>query len=70
MSNAGNWYDNAISKSFFATLKTEFIHKCNFLSRKQVRTSIFEFIEVFYNRIRIHSKLDFKSPFEYEKNYS
>lgn len=69
MSNPGNCYDNAISESFFATLKTELIHKCNFLSRKEARTSIFEFIEVFYNRIRIHSKLDFKSPFEYEKIY-
>jgi transposase InsO family protein len=69
MSDADNRYDNAISESFFATLKTELIHKCNFLSRKEAITSIFEFIEVFYNRIPIHSKLDFKSPFEYEKIY-
>ncbi|WP_422397997.1 IS3 family transposase [Spirobacillus cienkowskii] len=47
MSNADNCYDNTISELFFATLKTELIHKCNFLSRKEVRTSIFEFIEVF-----------------------
>ena len=66
MSSTGNCYDNAITESFFATLKIELIHKCNFLNRKEARVSIFEFIEVFYNRIRIHSKLDFKTPFEYE----
>jgi putative transposase len=67
MSSTVNCYDNAISESFFATLKTELIHKCNFQSRKEARIAIFEFIEVFYNRIRTHSKLDFKSPFEYER---
>jgi putative transposase len=66
MSSTGNCYDNAITESFFATLKIELFHKCNFLDRKEVRVSIFEFIEVFYNRIRIHSKLDFKTPFEYD----
>lgn len=69
MSGTGNCYDNAISESFFATLKTELIHKCNFHSRKEARIAIFEFIEVFYNRVRIHSKLDFNAPFEYEKIY-
>lgn len=70
MSGTGNCYDNAISESFFATLKTELIHKCNFYSRKEARIAIFEFIEVFYNRVRIHSKLDFKAPFEYERIYT
>ena len=70
MSSTANCYDNAISESFFATLKTELIYNCNFQSRKEAKIAIFEFIEVFYYRVRIHSKLDFKSPFDYERIYS
>ncbi len=70
MRSTSNCYDNAISESFFATLKNELIYNCNFQSRKEAKIAIFELIEVFYNRIRIHSKLDFKSPFDYERIYS
>ncbi len=70
MSSTANCYDNAISESFFATLKTELIYNCNFQSRKEAKIAIFEFIEVFYYRVRIHSKLDFKSPLDYERIYS
>ncbi len=69
MSCTGNCYDNSITESFFATLKLELVHKCNFFNRKEARISIFEFIEVYYNRILIYSKLDFKTPFEYESIY-
>ena len=67
MSSTGNCFDNAITETFFATLKKELIHRCNFKTRKEAKTSIFEYIEVFYNRIRSHSALGFLSPLEYER---
>lgn len=66
MSSTGNCYDNAISETFFATLKKELIHRCDFYTRKEAKSAIFEFIEVFYNRLRCHSALGFVSPMEYE----
>lgn len=66
MSSTGNCYDNAITETFFATLKKELIHRCNFRTRKEAKTSIFEYIEVFYNRVRCHSALGFLSPAEFE----
>ena len=68
MSSTGNCYDNAITETFFATLKKELIHRCNFKTRKEAKTSIFEYIEVFYNKIRRHSAIGFLSPLEYERN--
>lgn len=62
-------YDNSITETFFATLKKELVYRCNFLTRNAAKTAIFEFIEVFYNKIRIHSALDYLSPMEYEKKY-
>lgn len=67
MSSSGNCYDNAITETFFATLKKELIHRCNFKTRKEAKTSIFEFVEVFDNKIRGHSALGFLSPIEYER---
>jgi transposase InsO family protein len=67
MSSTGNCYDNSITETFFATLKKELIHRCNFLTRKEAKTAIFEYIEVFYNRIRSHSALGYLSPLEYER---
>ena len=65
MSGAGNCYDNAAMESFFSTLKSECVIG-QFESRAQARTAIFEFIEVWYNRERLHSSLGFLSPAEYE----
>ena len=62
-------FDNSITETFFATLKKELVYRCNFLTRKEAKSSIFEFIEVFYNRVRIHSALDYLSPLEYEASY-
>jgi len=62
-------YDNSITETFFATLKKELVHRCHFLTRSAAKSSIFEFIEVFYNRLRSHSALDYLSPLEYEENY-
>ncbi len=66
MSRKGNCLDNAVSESFFHTLKTELVHHCNFKTREENRSQIFEYIEVFYNRIRLHSANDYLSPVDYE----
>jgi len=67
MSRKGNCYDNACMESFFHTLKTELIRGERFRTRDEARLSIFEYVEVFYNRIRRHSALGYKSPAEYER---
>lgn len=66
MSRKGNCWDNAVSESFFHTLKTELIHQQRFLSREEARQAVFEYIEVFYNRERLHSANGYLSPVEYE----
>jgi len=66
MSRTGNVYDNAPMESFFATLKVELIHNRTYPSRQQARADIFEYIEIFYNRQRLHSTLDYRSPAHYE----
>jgi transposase InsO family protein len=68
MSRKGNCYDNACMESFFGTLKTELIYFTRFKTRAEARLAIFEYIEVFYNRIRLHSKLGYKSPVDFEKS--
>lgn len=68
MSGTGNCYDNAMLESFFATLKTECITE-RFITRSQARQTIFEFIEIWYNRQRRHSALDYLSPADFEKLY-
>jgi putative transposase len=67
MSRKGNCWDNAVSESFFHTLKVELIHGSNFETKEEAKQAIFEYIEVFYNRIRIHSGNDYLSPVEYER---
>jgi transposase InsO family protein len=67
MSSTGNCYDNAITESFFATLKTELIYDERYRTRNEARRSIFKYIEMFYNRNRIHSALGGLSPEQYEQ---
>ena len=67
MSAKGNCYDNAVMESFFHTLKTEVLYFERYRTRAEARQSIFEYIEVFYNRIRRHSSLGYLSPLEFEK---
>lgn len=67
MSRRGNCYDNAVMESFFSTLKTE-CATGQFASRQQARSKIFEFIEVWYNRKRLHSSLGYLSPLEFEQS--
>jgi len=66
MSRTGNCYDNAVMESFWATLKVEEIYRQNYATRDQARKAIFEYIEVFYNRIRRHSALGYLSPEAFE----
>ena len=67
LSRKGQCWDNAVGESWFATLKTELIHRQSWATRAQVRRAIFEFIEVFYNRQRLHSSLGYMTPAEYEE---
>jgi transposase InsO family protein len=66
MSRRGNCWDNAMMESFWATLKTELIHQHRYATRQEARQSIFEYIEVFYNRKRLHSSLGYQSPESFE----
>jgi len=66
MSRTGNCYDNAVVESFFGTLKTELIYHETYASRIAAHQSLFEYIEVFYNRQRRHSTLGYLSPAQYE----
>jgi putative transposase len=68
MSRKGNCWDNAVIESFFHTLKTECIHHKHFLSHAEAKEAIFDYIEVFYNRRRRHSYLNYKSPVEFEES--
>lgn len=67
MSRKGNCYDNAVAESFFSSLKNELIHHRDYHTRDQARTEIFEYIELFYNRRRIHQSLDYEAPLVYEQ---
>ncbi|MCX8043137.1 MAG: IS3 family transposase, partial [Desulfobacterota bacterium] len=67
MSGSGNCYDNAIMETFFHTLKTELVYVERYETRNEARGSIFDYIEVFYNRERRHSALTYTSPVEFER---
>jgi transposase InsO family protein len=66
MSRKGNAYDNAPMESFFSSFKRERVHQVHYATRNQARTDVFEYIEVFYNRRRLHSSLGYLSPAEFE----
>jgi putative transposase len=70
MSSTGNCYDNAIAESFFATFKKGHVFFERFHTREEARRRIFEYLEIFYNRIRRHSSLGYKSPVAYENLYA
>lgn len=67
MSRKGNCYDNAVVESFFSTLKNEWTWHQTFQDRAQARASLFEYIELFYNRQRRHAALDYQSPVHFEE---
>ena len=68
MSRRGHCTDNAHMESFWATLKTELLAGRSLASRRQTQTAIFEYVEVFYNRRRLHSALGYQSPVDFEQN--
>jgi transposase InsO family protein len=70
MSRTGNCWDNAVAESFFATMKNELVYRRTWRTRLELRSALFEYIEVFYNRRRLHSSLDYKTPAEVEQEYA
>jgi len=69
MSAKDDCYANAVAESFFGTLKTALIYEQTYHSREQAKQSIFEYIEVFYNRVRRHSTLSYQSPENFEEAF-
>lgn len=67
MSRKGNCWDNAVAESFFKSMKTEMVNHCNFKTKTEAKLAVFEYIEVWYNRKRIHSALGYLTPCEYEE---
>ena len=70
MSRKANPYDNAIMESFFATLKTECFQNQILKSRREAKLILFDYIETFYNRSRLHSALQYQSPLEFENKFN
>ena len=68
LSRKGQCWDNSVAESWFATLKTELIYRHSWATIAQVRRAVFEFVEIFYNRRRLHSSLGYLTPVEYEHN--
>ena len=66
MSRKGDCWDNAPMESFFHTLKTELVMHCDYRTRDQARASLFDYMEVFYNRQRRHSTIDYEAPLDFE----
>ena len=67
MSAKGNCYDNAVAESFFHTLKTELTHQSVFYTKAEARRTIFEYIEIWYNKQRLHSFNNYMSPVDFER---
>jgi putative transposase len=67
MSRKGNCWDNALMESVWGTLKTECVERHTFATYQEARTILFEYVEVFYNRLRLHSALGYQSPTHFEQ---
>ncbi len=67
MSGKGNCYDNACAESFFKTLKMELVYHERYQTRQEATSSLFEYIEHFYNRVRLHSTLGYLGPEQFER---
>ena len=70
MSRKGNCWDNAVAESFFATLKTELVYARSWPTRLELRAAVFEYIEVFYNRRRLHSSVGYRTPAQVESDFA
>jgi putative transposase len=69
MSRSANCWDNAVAESFFATLKLELVYRCQWRTRAEAHSAVFEYIELFYNRQRRHSALGYLCPVEFERRH-
>ena len=67
MSRKGNCHDNAVAESFFNNLKNELVHQVTFDDREAAKVAIFDYMEIFYNRQRIHQTLGYQTPEQFEK---
>jgi putative transposase len=67
MGSKGDAFDNAVAESFFATLEKDLLRRRSFATRQDARTAVFDYIESFYNPVRLHSTLGYRSPAEYER---
>lgn len=67
MSRKGDCWDNAVAESLFSTLKSELVHRADYVTRSQAKASVFDYIETFYNPRRRHSTLGYLSPVEHER---
>lgn len=70
MSSTGNCYDNAMAESFFATLKKGHLFRVRFQTKEEARRKLFEYLEIYYNRVRRHSALGYRSPVAFENEIS
>lgn len=69
MSRKANCWDNAVAESFFKTLKVELIYDCELESIEEAKSKVFEWIEIWYNKKRLHSSLGYKTPYEVEQEF-
>jgi putative transposase len=69
MSGRKSAYDNAVAESFFSNLKNELVHHCDFPTRDHARAAIFDYIELYYNRKRLHQTLNYRTPDEVEREW-
>ena len=69
MGSVADCYDNALAESFFASLETELFDRSRFETHRDARIAIFDYIEAFYNRKRLHSSLGYLSPEQYEREH-
>ena len=70
MSRPGTPLDNAVAESFSKTLKRELVEEGGYGTRDEAKQDIFKYIELYYNRVRMHSTLDYVPPVEYERQYA
>ena len=70
MSRKGNCWDNAVAESFFATLKKELVYRQSWPTKSELETAVFEYIEVYYNRKRMHSALGYRTPEQVESEFT
>jgi putative transposase len=69
MSGKGECWDNAVAERFFATVKKELVHRRAWETRRELARVLFEYIEVYYNRRRLHSTLGYRTPIEVEEEF-